>query len=75
MSEVWIGIDVSKEGFDVAVRPGDQAWSVRNDQVGIKVLTRQIKKLSPQRIVLEASKRPAAMNMNWRFGLGGRSCR
>jgi len=28
---------------------------VRNDHVGIKVLTRQIKKLSPQRIVLEGA--------------------
>jgi transposase len=55
MSEVWVGIDVSKEGLDVAVRPGDEAWSVRNDQAGIKVLTREMKKLSPQRIVLEAT--------------------
>ncbi len=55
MSEVWVGIDVSKEGLDVAVRPGDEAWSVKNDQAGIKVLTRQMKKLFPQRIVLEAT--------------------
>lgn len=55
MSEVWIGIDVSKEGLDVAVRPGGEAWSVKNDHAGIKALTLKIKKLSPQRIVLEAT--------------------
>ncbi len=38
MSEVWVGVDVSKGGLDVAVRPGDEAWSVKNDQAGIKVL-------------------------------------
>ena len=55
MSEVWVGIDVPKEGLDVAVRPGDEAWSVKNDYAGIKALTLKIKKLSPQRIASEAT--------------------
>jgi len=49
------GVDVSKEGLDIAVRPGDEAWSEQNNQAGIKALTRRLKKLAPQRIVLEAT--------------------
>jgi transposase len=55
MSEVSIGIDVSKEGLDIAVRPTGEAWSEQNNKVGIKALTLKIKKLSPQRVVLEAT--------------------
>jgi transposase len=55
MSEVRVGIDVSKEGLDVAVRPGNEVWSLNNDPAGIKALTGKLKKLSPQRIVLEAT--------------------
>jgi transposase len=52
---VWVGVDVSKERLDVAVRPGDEAWSEQNNPAGIKALTRRLKKLAPQRIVLEAT--------------------
>jgi transposase len=55
MNEVWIGVDVSKQSLDVAVRPGDESWSEPNSRAGIKALTRRLKKLSPQRIVLEAT--------------------
>jgi transposase len=55
MNEVWVGVDVSKQRLDVAVRPGDESWSQQNSQAGIKTLTRRLKKLSPQRIVLEAT--------------------
>jgi transposase len=55
MNEVWVGVDVSKHRLDVAVRPGDESWSQQNSQAGIKTLTRRLKKLSPQRIVLEAT--------------------
>ena len=55
MSEISIGIDVSKEGLDVAVRPTGEAWSEQNNKAGIKALTLKIKKLSPQRVVLEAT--------------------
>lgn len=36
MGEVWVGVDVSKEGLDVAVRPTGEAWSAQNDKAGIK---------------------------------------
>jgi transposase len=55
MDEVWIGVDVSKQSLDVAARPGDESCSVQNSQAGIKALIRRLKRLSPQRIVLEAT--------------------
>lgn len=55
MNEVWIGVDVSKQSFDVAARPGDESWSEQNNQAGIKALIRRLKRLSPKRIVLEAT--------------------
>ncbi len=55
MNEVWVGVEVSKDSLDVAVRPGDESWSEQNSQAGIKALIRSLKKLSPQRIVLEAT--------------------
>jgi len=55
MIEAWVGVDVSKDSLDVAVRPSDEAWSEQNNQAGIKALTRRLKKLAPQRIVLEAT--------------------
>ena len=55
MSEVWVGVDVSKEGLDVAVRPTGEAWPEQNNKDGIKALTNRLKKLAPQRIVLEAT--------------------
>ncbi len=55
MGEVWVGVDVSKEGLDVAVRPTGEAWSELNNKAGIKALTRRLKKLAPHRIVLDAT--------------------
>jgi transposase len=55
MSEMWVGVDVSKLRLDVAVRPLKEIWSMSNDQAGIKELTGKLKKLGPQRIVLEAT--------------------
>jgi transposase len=55
MSEIWVGVDVSKQRLDVAVRPLEEAWSMKNDQAGIKALVGKLKKLAPQRIVLEAT--------------------
>ena len=55
MSEVWVGIDVSKEGLDVAVRPTGEAWPEQNNKAGIKALIGRLKKLAAQRMVLEAT--------------------
>ncbi len=55
MNEVWVDVDDSKGRLDVAVRPGDEAWLVENGKAAIKALTRKLKKLCTQRIVLEAT--------------------
>jgi transposase len=52
---LFIGIDVSKAKLDIAIRPGDQSFSVTNNQRGIPALIEQLKTLSVNRIVLEAS--------------------
>jgi len=55
MNETWVGVDVSKQILDVAVRPGAESRSEQNTPAGIKALTRRLKKLAPERIVLEAT--------------------
>ena len=34
-NQLFVGIDVSKARLDVALRPGDESFSVNNDQRGI----------------------------------------
>ena len=55
MNQIWIGVDVSKDRLDVAIRPTGEAFSVTNEEVNIKSLVKQWKKLSPARVVLEAT--------------------
>ncbi len=52
---VWIGIDVSKERLDVAVRPTGAAWQTPNDARGIATLVQDLTALAPTRVVLEAT--------------------
>jgi transposase len=52
---VNVGIDVSKDSLDVAVRPTAERFRVNNDDKGHAELCRRFAKLRPERIVLEAS--------------------
>lgn len=52
---VNVGIDVSKERLDVAVRPSGETFSVANDDKGHEQLRKHLRKLKPERVVLEAS--------------------
>ena len=54
-SECFIGIDVSKANFDVAVRPTNERWRCANDEAGIETLVKRLMLLSPARIILEAT--------------------
>jgi transposase len=54
-SPVFVGIDVSKQHLDVAVRPQGRVWRVSNDQAGLAQLVRQLGAARPERVVLEAS--------------------
>lgn len=51
--EVNVGVDVSKDRLDVAVRPSGEAFSVANTEDGHKQLRRRLLKVRPQRVVLE----------------------
>lgn len=50
---VNVGVDVSKERLDVAVRPGGERFSVGNDEEGCAQLCKRLSKLRPERVVLE----------------------
>ena len=52
---VFVGIDVSKDWLDVAVRPTGAAWRAAQDEDGLERLVRQLDKLRPRLIVMEAS--------------------
>lgn len=52
---VFIGIDVSKEWVDVAVRSTGETWRVSQDQEGVDALMHQCQSLNPQCVVMEAT--------------------
>ena len=54
-SPVFIGLDVSKQHLDVAVRPQNRHFVNSNDDRGIKQLVKRLAALKPELIVLEAS--------------------
>ena len=54
-SPLFVGIDVSKDRLDVAVRPTGEAWQVSHDSRGINDLVEGLGKLAPQLVALEAT--------------------
>jgi transposase len=54
-NKVSVGVDVSKARLDAAVIPGEKCWSVDNDENGIKILVRRLKKIAPDYVVIEAT--------------------
>jgi transposase len=55
VKSMFVGIDVSKKTLDVAVRPGGEQWSVKNDDEGLRALCERLGTLKPQLVVLEAT--------------------
>ena len=53
--EVFVGIDVSKEWFDVTVRPGHESWRGSQDEAGVAALTDRLLQLRPRLVIMEAS--------------------
>jgi len=51
----FVGIDVSKQQLEVAVRPSGETWSVAHDEAGLSALVAQLRALAPALIVLEAT--------------------
>ena len=54
-SDIFIGIDVSKERLDIGTYPSGQCQSVTHDDASIQGLVAQWKELRPRLIVLEAT--------------------
>ena len=52
---VFVGIDVSKDWVDVAVRPTGAAWRAAQDEAGMNALVQQLHELHPRLVVLEAT--------------------
>ncbi len=52
---VYVGVDVSKQRLEVALRPGAELLSVANDERAISQLVRRLRPLNCVRIVVEAT--------------------
>ncbi len=55
MDRIIVGIDVSKDRLDVAVRPSGEAFAVSRDAAGVEQLVARLRKLSPHLVALEAT--------------------
>ena len=51
----YVGIDVSKDQLDIAVRPTGETWSMANDAPGIIEVVQRLAQLHPKLVVLEAT--------------------
>jgi len=51
----FVGIDVSKDQLDIAIRPGEARFRESNDDSGIQALIVRLLSLEPQLILLEAT--------------------
>lgn len=55
MEKVFVGIDISKDGLDVAIHASDTQWHFPNDPAGIARLCKKLVKLEPALVVFEAT--------------------
>jgi transposase len=53
MMQMFVGIDVSKDQLDVAVRPTQKRWTVANDAGGLLQLVTELQRLDSPLVVLE----------------------
>lgn len=51
----FVGIDVAKDGLEVAVLPTGEGWQVRRDDAGLVSLAERLRGLQPVLVVLEAT--------------------
>jgi len=55
MDSIIVGIDVSKDRLDIAVRPSGEAFVVERDALGLELLAARLRALSPHLVALEAT--------------------
>ena len=44
-TQVFVGVDVSQETLEVAVRPGSEHWQQTNDATGVRQLVKRLTQL------------------------------
>ena len=52
---LFVGVDVSKDSLDVAIRPGGQNATFANEDKGIGTLVAKLLEVGPERILVEAT--------------------
>jgi len=55
MDSITVGIDVSKDRLDIAVRPSGEVFAIERNPAGLEQLTLRLGALSPNLVALEAS--------------------
>ena len=55
MDNITVGIDVSKDRLDIALRPGGEAFTVERNAAGLEQLVARLTALSPHIVALEAT--------------------
>jgi transposase len=55
MDFIAVGIDVSKDHLDIAVRPSGEAFTVERNAAGVEQLAERLRMLSPHVVALEAT--------------------
>jgi transposase len=55
MEKVTVGIDVSKDRLDIAVRPGGDVFVVERNAAGLDSLVERLQQLAPHLVALEAT--------------------
>jgi transposase len=55
MTELWVGVDVSKSVLAVHIRPHAEAFSCANDDGGVAMIVNRLQEVSPALIVIEAT--------------------
>jgi transposase len=52
---MFVGIDVSKERLDVAIRPSGERFATTRDETGLAELVKRLQPITPELVVLEAT--------------------
>src|SRR5262245_40485530 len=52
---VNVGIDVAKDTLEIAVRPNNEQWSIKNRVEDFPALIEKLRQIAPERIILEAT--------------------
>lgn len=55
MNNIFIGIDIAKDSFDIHVKPTGERWTCSSDSPGMDETVNRLRELDPAGIVLEAT--------------------